>query len=57
MKGDEPLRWSSKKKMIILNQMEGVSVQLHHKNLPFYAKYVIISKKKTEINRDFRKKG
>ena len=55
MKGDEPLRWSSKKKMIILK--EGVSMQLHHKNLPFYAKYMIISKKKTEINRDFRKKG
>lgn len=31
-------------------------MQLHHKNLPFYAKHVIISKKKTEINRDFRKK-
>lgn len=57
MKGDEPLRWSSKKTMIILNQMEGVSMQLHHNNLPFYAKYMIISKKKTEINRDFRKKG
>ena len=56
MKGDDPLIWSNKKKMIILNQMEGVSMQLHHKNLPFYAKYVIISKKKTEINRDFRKK-
>lgn len=46
MKGDDPLRWSSKKKMNILNQMEGFSMQLHHKNLPFYAKYVIISKKK-----------
>ena len=45
MKGDDPLIWSNKKKMIILNQMEGVSMQLHHRNLPFYAKYVIISKK------------
>ena len=42
--------------MIILNQMEGVSMQLHHKNLPFYANYVIISKKNWDKSGFYKKR-